>query len=118
MNYWKLDDHTIYQTLNFVFDQLHKEISISQIYRFSKLIEDSIEKIIVTGFSNKIKFVAHSKKGRIVDFLNYCNDFICCKIETRIRGPTSLNIDFYLSNDGYFKNSPFLFGTPSQFRRR
>lgn len=76
--------------------------SILQIYRFMKLINTTSEKYLITC------------DEAIEDFIEFCNEYVSSYYE--IRGPTGLNLDYYIKNGRYIENSQFLFGTASQFR--
>jgi len=53
---------------------------------------------------------------RIIEFITFASSFVCSQLSIKIRGPSALGYDFFLIGRGYVKNTPFLFGTPSQFR--
>lgn len=117
INCWKVQGHSINETLDFSIDELKTYIITGQLYKFAKLLEMAIEKIIACNIEEGIKFATIAdKKQRIIEFIKYSENFCCYKFEEEIRGPPALNIDFYVTNGGYIKNAQFLFGTPSQFR--
>jgi len=116
MNYWKTEKHSINKTLDFVFEKLKTDISSNELYKFAKIIEIAIEKIIACNVKGLIFASIIDKKERIIKFIEYSENYSCYKFEEEIRGPPALNIDFYVNNGGYIKNAQFLFGTPSQFR--
>jgi hypothetical protein len=58
-----------------------------------------------------------SDQERITVFIEFACLFECSRIEPRIRGPCGLHYDFYLNEGGFTLNAPFLFGTPSQYRK-
>ena len=51
---------------------------------------------------------------KISNFLKYLIRRYGCPI----RGPCEMSYEFYIKNGGYKDNSPFLFGTPSQKRKK
>ena len=118
MKYWKKEKHTIMETLNLAFNLLDQDkgLSSTQIYKFAKLLESVFEKLIVSNIERVNYTDFTDKNEKLKYFIDYCDKFCSTKFEVMIRGPTSLNIHFYLSNGGYLENASFLFGTPSQFR--
>jgi hypothetical protein len=84
------------------------------LYIFRSLILESIEKLFIYRKDKNLLQVINveDKKIRVKNFLNYLEG----KIDGKARTPCEYGYEFYESNGGYRKNSPFLFGTPSQFR--
>lgn len=108
--YCKYSIDFIFSVINFwisesnfeTFKKYTELASILQIYRFQRLIINTSEKYLI------------SQDESMEDFIKFCNEYESCYYE--IRGPTALNLDYYLSNGKYIENSQFLFGTASQFR--
>lgn len=82
------------------------------------MILESIEKILVSGNYSEIEkeFSQPCFLERLKKFIGFVQDFECFATKPSIRGPCGLSYDFYLRGGGYFRNSHFLFGRPSQFR--
>lgn len=89
-------------------------ISSVLLYRFRSLILESIEKLFIYSRDKNLLKVMNveDKKVRVKTFLNYLEG----RIDGKTRAPCKYGYEFYESNGGYSRNSPFLFGTPSQFR--
>lgn len=88
------------------------------ILRFERLFEEAMDKIDKFSGSNytiKEKLKGFEEEGRLRIFIEYATEFICQKTNPSIHGPCGLSYDYYLSLGGFFRNAPFLFGTPSQF---
>jgi hypothetical protein len=94
------------------------ELSASVFHAFKAFILACINKMSAADFYCEAVSALQSSFGRprIKAFLVFADDFACHKTDHSIRGPCALGYDFYLSNGSYFRNSHFLFGTPSQFR--
>jgi hypothetical protein len=98
----------------------YKELSASGIFAFKELFLKAVTKILVSGYYPRLsdELVGTSQESvRIKIFLAFCQDFICQKYTSPIRGPCALSYDFYITGGSYLRNAFFLFGTPSQFRR-
>jgi hypothetical protein len=96
-------------------------ISADQLSDFKDLINDAISKIMATGWYQQLREVVSLTAGereRVIAFIEFSTSFECVKVNPLIRGPCGLNCDFYLNEGGYLHNAPFLFGTPSQFRKK
>jgi hypothetical protein len=99
------------------------EISPSGILALEPLIEEAINKIMMSQYHQQVSqqwqktFASGNKFIAIKGFLEFCSQFECLKTHPPIRGPTALSYDFYVTNGAYARNSYFLFGTPSQFRK-
>lgn len=101
------------------------ELSTSRIYSFQELIKATITKLLIRQYYRELTIRLYKCIGRgsgetdsIEVFLEFSKEFQCCKLSMPIRGPCALSYDFYLEGGSYFLNSHFLFGTPSQFRKR
>lgn len=124
MSYWKAGEHNVEETLDFIFKLLDKDenplkiklVSNFQLYKFGRILEMAIEKIIVCNIEGIMFAKIIDKKGRILEFIRYCENYCSYRFNEEIRGPPALNIDFYVTGGSYIKNAQFLFGTPSQFR--
>jgi hypothetical protein len=100
------------------------EISPSSILALEPLIEEAINKIMMSQYYQQVSqqwqktfaFTCGNKSIAIKGFLEFCSQFECFKTHPPIRGSTALSYDFYVTNGAYARNSYFLFGTPSQFR--
>lgn len=81
---------------------------------FKSCIIESIDKLLALKSYKELKVLLNQKNVdlRISSLLNY----IICRYGCPIRGPCELSYDFYEKNGNYKENSPFLFGTPSQYR--
>lgn len=119
-------------------DDSYIELCISRIYSFRKLILETIHKLWISKYYYELKIGKYhsmnninnmnnmntninsesGEKGLINTFLQVSKEFECLKLSLSkpIRGPCALSMDFYLEGGSYVLNSPFLFGTPSQFR--
>jgi hypothetical protein len=107
------------------------EISPSSILALEPLIEEAINKIMMSQYYQKVRqqwqktFDSDNEREHerereaigIKGFLEFCREFECLKTLPSIRGPTALSYDFYITCGAYARNSYFLFGTPSQFRK-
>lgn len=112
----KLQDHVA----NFGEDEI-LPISADQLSDFKELINDAISKILTTECYRELReevSLMSSEQKRLIAFIEFAKSFECAKVNPRIRGPCGLNYDFYLNEGGYLYNAPFLFGTPSQFRKK
>lgn len=112
----KLQDHVA----NWGEDKI-LSISADQLSDFKYFVHDAISKIMATGYYQQLREVVSLKGSegvRLIAFIEFAKDFECLKVNPRIRGPCGLNYDFYLNEGGYLYNAPFLFGTPSQFRKK
>jgi hypothetical protein len=106
------------------------EMSTSRIYSFCNLLEVTVTKLLISGYyqqlTNQLQKCRGSGSGSesegekeaIKISLQFITEFECRKVSVPIRGPCALSYDFYLEGGSYFRNSLFLFGTPSQFRIR
>jgi hypothetical protein len=95
-------------------------ITSDQLSDFKQLIHDAINKIMTTEHYLEVRekiSLMGSEQERLITFIEFAQGFECFKIDPQIRGPCGLPYDFYLTEGGYCHNAPFLFGTPSQFRR-
>jgi hypothetical protein len=97
------------------------ELSTSRIYSFQGLIQETITKLLISQYYHELTIRLHKcsgsgEKGSINVFLEFSTAFECQKVSIPIRGPCALSYDFYLEGGSHFRNSHFLFGTPSQFR--
>jgi hypothetical protein len=111
----KLQDYVA----NFGEDEI-LSITSDQLSDFKQLIHDAINKIMTTEHYLEIRekiSLMGSEQERLITFIEFAQGFECFKIDPQIRGPCGLPYDFYLTEGGYFHNAPFLFGTPSQFRK-
>ena len=98
----------------------YKEVSVSGIFSFKKMLLAAINRIRVSDFYRKLPAKLWKEKtptAIIQIFLDFCNDFVSQKFDPHIRGPCILAVDFYISGGYYHRNAYFLFGTPSQFRK-
>jgi hypothetical protein len=96
-------------------------ISADQLSDFRDLVNDAISKILATGYYPRLRekvSLMGNVGGRVIALIEFSKDFECAKVTPQIRGPCGLNYDFYLNEGGYFYNAPFLFGTPSQYRKK
>ncbi|UCC95016.1 MAG: hypothetical protein JSW40_09465 [Candidatus Omnitrophota bacterium] len=92
-----------------------------QLAWLKQLFTRLIDKLIASGYYQlgEIKrFWEEKEQDLLKGFLHVAGSFECFKVEPCIRGPCAFNYDFYLNGGGYFRNAYFLFGTPSQFRKR
>lgn len=96
INFWR--DNSNFET----FRNYEEVSSIIQLYRFLEIIKATSEKSLV------------SEGEAPEDFVEFCNEYISSNNE--IRGPTGLNLDYYIRNGRNTENSQFLFGTAFQFR--
>jgi hypothetical protein len=95
-------------------------ITSDQLSDFKQLIHDAINKIMTTEHYLEVRekiSLMGSEQERLITFLEFAQGFECLKIDPQIRGPCGLPYDFYLNEGGYLRNAPFLFGTPSQFKK-
>jgi hypothetical protein len=100
------------------------EMSTSRIYSFCNLLEVTVTKLLISGYYQQLTNQLQKCRGgeseaeAIKISLQFITEFECRKVSVPIRGPCALSYDFYLEGGSYFRNSLFLFGTPSQFRIR
>lgn len=81
---------------------------------FKNLLIESIDKLLTSRKYIELESFLNQRSPelRIKQLLNYIKD----RYESPIRGPCELGYEFYERNGTYKSNSPFLFGTPSQYR--
>lgn len=91
-------------------------ISANQVFVFQALMMEAVEKIKASGYYKEFDADKNTHKEFLMSLLVFAEGFECVKSTPPIRGPCGLSYDFYLSGGSYFRNAPFLFGTPSQFR--
>jgi hypothetical protein len=91
-------------------------VSATLVLGFQALMTEAIEKIMASGYYQDFEGNQDTDKGRLISLLIFAEGFECAKSTHPIRGPCGLSYDFYLTGGSYFRNAPFLFGTPSQFR--
>ena len=136
-----IDDITLANLLNHIFDfthlnqnqdqnqdQYYVELSPSRFFDFCQLLIQAIAKIMVIDRAKaneyfrgiKAQLQTPDQKQLMKAFILFAMDFSCDKVSypSPIRGPSALSYDFYLHGGSYFRNSYFLFGTPSQFRKK
>lgn len=77
--------------------------------RFKGYVVKAIDKILSFGSYKELTVVLNTP-DRVQTFLVWLTGH-------RKRSPDRVNYEFYLLAGGYKKNSPFLFGTPYQFRK-
>lgn len=77
---------------------------------------EAVEKIMASGYYKEFNADKNTHKEFLMSLLVFAEGFECVKSTPPIRGPCGLSYDFYLTGGSYFRNAPFLFGTPSQFR--
>lgn len=98
------------------------ELSINRFYSFRDLLDKAIQKLLMAvnyrEFLYRVQKCKEWKRESIKIFLEYSEDFECCKVFPCIRGPCGLSYDFYIDGGSFVGNSFFLFGTASQFRIR
>ncbi len=96
------------------------ELSINRFYSFCDLLNKAIQKLLMAGnyreFLWRVQKCKEWKSESIKAFLEFSEEFECCKVSPCIRGSCGLSYDFYLDGGSFGGNSIFLFGTPSQFR--
>ena len=85
-------------------------ISPASVYNFKCLILNSIDKLNISGFYDEIKYLMNSD-DRVKLFVLYLYEV------HPVRAPSDYGYDFYKAHGFYKTNSPFLWGTPSQFRK-
>lgn len=128
-----IEEVTLAKLLNYIYDFTHKvqgqeqyyvELSPSRIVSFCRLIKEAIGKLMVIERAEEYysELIAQLQtpdhNQQIKAFLLFALDFSCHKLCYPIRGPCALSYDFYLNGGSYFRNSYFLLGTPSQFRKQ
>ncbi len=128
-----IEDITLANLLSYIYDftsrdedgdEFYVELSLSRFFLFCQLIKKAIAKIMVLERANQYytELIAQlqtpDENQQIKAFLLFALDFSCYKLFYPIRGPCALSYDFYLNGGSYFRNSYFLFGTPSQFRKQ
>lgn len=91
-------------------------INISRVFGFQALIMEAVEKIIASGYYQEFDKDNNTQKEFLKSFILFAEGFECVRNTPPIRGPCGLSYDFYLTGGSYFRNAPFLFGTPSQSR--
>jgi len=91
-------------------------IGSNQLWEFTKIVIESVERIFALGYYTGIKCNSQDYEEQLKIFIEFAQAFEPQKCSPPIRGPCALSYDFYLNGGSYFKNAYFLFGTPSQFR--
>jgi hypothetical protein len=136
LNARHIEDITLANLLNYIYDftsrdqdedddEYYVELSFSRFFLFCQLIKNAIAKIMAIERANEYytELIAQlqtpDQNQQIKAFLLFALQFSCYKLPYPypIRGPCALSYDFYLNGGSYFRNSYFLFGTPSQFRK-
>lgn len=117
------DDNSINKVLNHLAEISEDDLPVNgtQIQRMDTIIEEAIDKILARGYYAEFEDTIYQQsrvEERMKSFIDFADEFECHKDISDIKGPSALGYDFYLSGGGYYKNAPFLFGTPSQFRNR
>lgn len=86
-------------------------LNSSTVNRFREYVVKAINKILSCSFYKYLALVLNTPdiKSGIQFFLTWLSAYP--------RAPDEVNYEFYLLGGGYKKNSPFLFGTPYQFRK-
>jgi hypothetical protein len=109
----------IENSINFRDDKYYVYVNPSIIYSLKMLFIDAIEKATISNKYEELTLLMQTNDydKKIISFIKFAKEFELDLGNTRIRGPTALSYDYYLKHDGYFKNSYFLFGTPSQFNK-
>jgi hypothetical protein len=119
------NDRTLKQLQDYVADfsdtgANYIELETSRIYSFRELIGEAMIKLLISRyygeFAVRLQTCGDKVRERVPVFFEFCKEFECRKLWVPIRGPSGLSCDFYLTGGSYRGNSPFLFGTPSQFR--
>jgi len=85
-------------------------ISPGTVYSFKCLILKGIDKLNISGLYDEIKYLMNTPY-RVRLFILYLYNI------NPVRAPSDYSYDFYINHDGYKRNSPFLWGSPSQFRK-
>lgn len=117
-----VDDKSIMQIQTYLsgFDEtgIYIDLSASSIHGFKKFILEVINKLLSSAYYRGAEKLLQdsSDNRRIKAFIKFAEAFCCYKINPCIRGPCALSYDFYMQGGSWFRNSHFLFGTPSQFR--
>lgn len=96
-------------------------ISAEHLIRFKHLINEALEKIMISSYYQYFKdnvLYKDTEQGYLKAFLKFSKTFESFKLKPSIRGPCALGYDFYITFGGYLNNAYFLFGTPSQFRSK
>lgn len=103
---------------NFQETGIYVDLSAPSIYGFKRLILEAIDKLLSSAYYCEAENILQQPYGycRIEAFIPFAQEFCCYKVIPYIRGPCALSYDFYMQGGGWFRNSYFLFGTPSQFR--
>lgn len=85
-----------------------------------KLIQETIEKLLISNHYKELSKSLQTApvKAHLQIFIEYAASFETNKTDPVIRGPCGLSYDYYCENGGYYMNSPFLIGTPYQFRKK
>jgi len=99
-------------------DEIYVDLSASGIYRFKQLILETINKLLSAACYREAEKILQqaSDYHRITALIPFARTFWCYKTSPCIRGPCALSYDYYMQGGGWFGNSYFLFGIPSQFR--
>jgi hypothetical protein len=97
---------------------IYIDLGAASIYGFKKVILEAISKLLSSAYYPDAEKIVHQSRNhqRIKAFVSFAQAFCCYKVSPCIRGPCALSYDFYMQGGGWFRNSYFLFGTPSQFR--
>ena len=117
-----VEDQSIMQVQTYLskFDEtgIYIDLDTWSIYGFKTLILEAINKLLSSAYypeaENRLQHA--SDYQRIKAFIIFVQAFCCYKLSPCIRGPCALLYDFYMQGGGWFRNSYFLFGIPSQFR--
>lgn len=118
-----IEGKSIYQLQDYLasFDngeEQYLDLNGASLYFFRALVLESIDKMLVSGNypETEKEFSQPGSLERLKMFIGFAESFECFGAKPSIRGPCGLSYDFYLQGGGYFRNSYFLFGSPSQFR--
>jgi len=87
-------------------------ISPITVYNFKYLVLKGMNNLCISGFPDEIKKIINTPDifKRLRLFVLYLYSI------NHIRSPSDYGYNFYINQGGYKTNSPFLLGTPSQFR--
>ena len=116
------DDKSIMNVQTYLsgFDKegVYIDLSASSMNAFKNFILEVINKLLSSGYYQDAEKLLQepSDNKRTRAFIEFSKVFCCYRINPCIRGHSALSYDFYMKGGGWFRNSYFLFGTPSQFR--
>lgn len=101
-------------------EENYVNLSASMVIEFMRQMLKAISKLLSIGYYQEAKILlqASDNSARIMKFISFADRFKCYKQEPPILGIVGLSLDYYIQGGGWQRNSHFLFGTASQFRKK